>query len=174
MTDSLDLSKLVFGKSQAQRARMPRGVRYGRLIIAVSATGHALLSLVACVSTVPSYNLAISLFGIYAIGANETVKQFTLLLSLTMILDIIWLASWSWQTSSFTETLVIINLLLKVSERAPSSTFLLRVLCLCVCACCGDIAHHVDQLPSSSSSIGRQLCLANILFGVDGLDHSTR
>lgn len=69
MSDSLDLTKLI--------------------------SAHALSSLLACVSVNPQYNLAISLFGLYAAsaaengGRTEAVKQFCFLLFISLVLDII-------------------------------------------------------------------------------------
>lgn len=101
MAESLDLTKLVFA--------------------------HSVATLLACVSVTPVYNLPLSLFGLYAAGAAENttaIKQFAFLLFISLVLDIIWLAAWSWQSSAFTEALVIANLLLKV----PASSCSLRAL----------------------------------------------
>lgn len=94
MTETLDLNKLLFG--------------------------HSILSLLGCISVNPIYNLPISLFGLFSSNfistSSNPLKQFTFLLFLSLILDIIWLAAWSNQSSAFTEALVIANLLLKVSS----------------------------------------------------------
>lgn len=100
MSDSLDLTRLV--------------------------AAHTGLSLVACLSVSPSYNLPIALYGLVVVGKSDavgtagggaggdSVRQFTAILALSVVLDIFWLFSgWRHESSGLAVFCIICNWVLK-------------------------------------------------------------
>ncbi|KAG0146639.1 hypothetical protein CROQUDRAFT_671036 [Cronartium quercuum f. sp. fusiforme G11] len=99
------------------------------------------LSVLASASVSPSYNLPVHLYGLYNVdndlnqfpGAAEGLRQYSILLVVTFVLDLIWMYNWSSSTSALPFILILIGLVIKpislitclsqLNQTTPGTTF---------------------------------------------------